>query len=173
MTKNPRVRTPRSKAGAKAGSLTGWIVVAMAVVAIGGGAWLFFGDDAGGEVDARNAELVALGKSVYARACASCHGANLEGEGEWRARKPDGSLRAPPHDATGHTWHHPDETLFGITKFGGQATAPPGFKSNMPAFKDQLSDREIWAVLSYITSRWPEHIRQRREVMKKNQRGSR
>jgi mono/diheme cytochrome c family protein len=31
----------------------------------------------------------------------------------------------------------------------------------MPAYKDTLSDREIWAVLAYIKSRWPEEIRER------------
>ena len=30
----------------------------------------------------------------------------------------------------------------------------------MPAFKDQLSDREIWAVLVYIKSRWSPRERQ-------------
>ncbi len=28
----------------------------------------------------------------------------------------------------------------------------------MPAFADQLSDREIWAVLAFIKSRWPADI---------------
>jgi mono/diheme cytochrome c family protein len=105
-----------------------------------------------------DAELVALGEQVYARQCASCHGADLEGQPDWQRQLPDGGMPAPPHDASGHTWHHPDVLLFGITKFGGQALAPAGFKSNMPAFADQLSDREIWAVLAFIKSCWPADI---------------
>lgn len=103
--------------------------------------------------------LVALGADVYAEHCASCHGAELEGESDWQRFLPDGGLPAPPHDASGHTWHHPDVLLFGITKFGGQALAPAGFKSNMPAFGERLDDREIWAVLAFIKSRWPAEIR--------------
>ncbi|HET6519497.1 MAG TPA: cytochrome c, partial [Geminicoccaceae bacterium] len=77
---------------------------------------------------------------------------------------PTGGLPAPPHDATGHTWHHPDRVLFGVIKEGGGAFAPPGVHSNMPAFGDLLNDREIRAVLAYIKSTWPPEIlaRQRR-----------
>ena len=65
-----------------------------------------------------NLELVALGKQVYATQCASCHGANLEGQTNWQVRGPDGKLPAPPHDQTGHTWHHSDAHLFELTKYG-------------------------------------------------------
>ena len=121
------------------------------------------------EADAGDPQLVALGERIYAENCASCHGADLEGEANWKRQLPDGSFRAPPHDATGHTWHHADQLLFEITKHGGQAAAPAGFKSNMPAFGDQLQDREIWAVLSFIKSRWPAEIQaaqQRRNPQK-------
>jgi mono/diheme cytochrome c family protein len=109
--------------------------------------------------DPNDPAMVALGEEIYAGHCASCHGAELEGQPDWQRPLPDGGLPAPPHDASGHTWHHPDDLLFGITKFGGQALAPAGFRSNMPAFGDQLGDREIWAVLAFIKSRWPAEIR--------------
>ena len=111
--------------------------------------------------DPSNAELVALGKKVYAAQCASCHGAKLEGEGNWRRRKPDGTLPAPPHDETGHTWHHPDWMLFEYTKYGGERFTRGVVKSAMPGFGDTLSDREIYAVLAYIKSLWPEDVRER------------
>ena len=64
-------------------------------------------------------------------------------------------MPAPPHDESGHTWHHPDHVLFGITKRGlVPPYAPAGYKSDMPAFADQLSDDEIWAVLAYIKGHW-------------------
>ena len=60
-------------------------------------------------------------------------------------------MPAPPHDDSGHTWHHPDEVLFGITKHGVVPPyAPPGYESDMPAFAGKLSDDEIRAVLAYI-----------------------
>jgi len=100
------------------------------------------------------------GELVYKRFCSLCHGANLEGQKNWRTRKPDGRLPAPPHDETGHTWHHADEILFGITKKGMVPPyAPPDYKSDMPAWEDTLSDDDIWAVITYIKSRWPEKAR--------------
>lgn len=113
----------------------------------------------GGEVG------LARGAEAYAQYCASCHGANLEGEPNWRERKPDGRLPAPPHDATGHTWHHPDAVLFETTKRGTAAVAPPGYESDMPGFADSLSDEEIRDVLAFIRSRWPAEIRARQAAI--------
>lgn len=104
---------------------------------------------------------VALGEVVYAENCAGCHGANLEGQPNWRQRNANGRLPAPPHNARGHTWHHDDETLFGITKLGTAKFTGLDIESDMPAYEDVLSDAEIWAVLAYIKSRWPLRIRQR------------
>jgi mono/diheme cytochrome c family protein len=105
--------------------------------------------------DPSDAAKVALGGKLYAEHCASCHGANLEGQANWRLRLPNGRMPAPPHDESGHTWHHPDHVLFGITKNG---LVPPyaaaDYQSDMPAFRDKLSDTEIWAVLAYLKSHW-------------------
>lgn len=102
---------------------------------------------------------VALGERIYVEACASCHGANLEGQPDWQTRNADGKLPAPPHDETGHTWHHPDAQLFAITKFGLAPIAGADYATDMPAFESTLSDAEILAALAYIKSRWPEQIR--------------
>ena len=69
-----------------------------------------------------------------------------------------GNFPAPPHDETGHTWHHADQWLFDIVKHGGKHHAPPRYRSAMPAYHDMLSDAEIWAVLAFIKSRWPTAI---------------
>ena len=111
--------------------------------------------------DAPSPARLALGRQVYEAHCASCHGAELEGEADWRKRRADGTLPAPPHDASGHTWHHPDQQLFAITKEGIAAFAPPGYKTTMEGYAGILSDEEIWAVLDYIKSRWPEDLRAR------------
>ena len=111
--------------------------------------------------DPGNPEQVARGKTVYAQQCAACHGANLGGQPNWQERLPSGRMPAPPHDASGHTWHHPDSVLFGITKHGlvPGKYAPPKYESDMPAFGDKLKDEEIWAVLAYIKNTWPDKIR--------------
>jgi mono/diheme cytochrome c family protein len=101
-------------------------------------------------------EQIVLGEAVYAQFCASCHGANLEGQPNWKVPLADGSLPAPPHDSSGHTWHHPDEILLDITVNGGD----PKYNSKMPAFKDQLSREQMVAVLEFIKSRWAREERE-------------
>lgn len=106
--------------------------------------------------DPRNAARVEIGAKVYGQHCAACHGPKLEGQPNWRVRLPNGRLPAPPHDESGHTWHHPDDVLFGITKHGlvPGKYAPQGYESDMPVFAGKLSDDEIWSVLAYIKSNW-------------------
>jgi len=101
---------------------------------------------------------VQLGSVLYDEHCASCHGQNLGGQPDWHKRDQDGYLPAPPHDETGHTWHHTDKYLFEMTKYGLQAFVGDGYKTRMPMYKDILSDSEIIAVLSFIKSRWPEEV---------------
>jgi mono/diheme cytochrome c family protein len=121
----------------------------------------------GPKADPQNADQVATGKRLYEQYCASCHGANLEGQPGWRARKPDGKLPAPPHDQSGHTWHHPDHALFGLVKNGMKPYAGANYQSDMPAFGGTLTDEQIWDVLAYIKSRWPERIQKAQEQMGK------
>ena len=65
-------------------------------------------------------------------------------------------MPAPPHDESGHTWHHADIVLFNITKFRlVPPHAPEGYQSDMPAWKETLKDEDIWAVLAFIKSTWP------------------
>ena len=106
-----------------------------------------------------NKETILLGKSVYVQNCASCHGVKLEGQKDWMSRLPDGLMPAPPHDETGHTWHHSDKYLFMITKYGIEDIIGQKYPNNMPAYKDILSDKEIISVLSYIKSTWPNKVK--------------
>jgi S-disulfanyl-L-cysteine oxidoreductase SoxD len=112
---------------------------------------------------------VSRGERIYVAQCAACHGAKLEGQADWRRRLPNGRMPAPPHDETGHTWHHADRALFAIVKDGlVPPYAPPNYQSDMPAFRGKLSDEEIWAVLAYIKSRWPAQIQPIRAEMTRN-----
>lgn len=98
---------------------------------------------------------VAQGETLYAQYCAQCHGASLEGAPEWKKPLPDGSLPAPPHDDSGHTWHHADKTLLDITLRGGQAVyGDANTKSNMPAFEGKLTADEAATILDFFKSRW-------------------
>ncbi len=118
-----------------------------------------------------SAERLAQGERLYQGHCASCHGADLEGEANWRQRRADGTLPAPPHDESGHTWHHPDQQLFAITKEGTAAFAPAGYQTNMLGFGDRLGDDEIRAVFDYIKSRWPPEVRARQAGTTRQSRG--
>ena len=106
----------------------------------------------------KNSTVVELGKLVYAEHCASCHGVVLEGQANWRQRDAEGYLPAPPHDETGHTWHHPDSYLFLMTKYGIEKIIGRLYPNNMPAYEDKLTDDEIIAALSYIKSTWSSRI---------------
>jgi mono/diheme cytochrome c family protein len=106
-----------------------------------------------------DSEAVALGRQVYEVQCASCHGVNLEGQANWQEPNPDGSFRAPPHDETGHTWHHNDAYLVESIKLGGGRLLADQGVSAMPSYENVLSDEEISAVLDYIKSSWPSDIR--------------
>ena len=118
-------------------------------------------------IDPTNAAQIASGKVVYEQFCASCHGVNLEGQPEWRTRLPNGRMPAPPHDESGHTWHHPDDMLVGITKVGlVPPYAPAGYQSDMPAFGSRLTDEQIRDALSYIGSRWPARVHEVRARQK-------
>lgn len=105
---------------------------------------------------------IAAGERLYAEHCASCHEAKLEGQPHWQIAGPDGVLPAPPHDETGHTWHHETQLLFDYVKLGGaetlRALGVEDVPSGMPAFGDAMSDNEIYDVLAFIRSTWPPRL---------------
>lgn len=149
------------------------IIVLALAIAIGAAIWAYAKatQDKTGEVQNNNPliviaaspEMTALGQNLYGQYCADCHGKNLEGQPNWRIKKADGSLPAPPHDASGHTWHHSDAMNFKYVKFGGQDNKEANFKTAMPPFNEVFSDAEIMAVLSYIKSQWPADIQAKRQ----------
>ncbi|MFC0808876.1 c-type cytochrome [Ensifer sp. P24N7] len=130
-------------------------------------AWVWLGER---RADEAQAATVRLGRTLYAQRCASCHGVKLEGQPDWKSPLPTGKMPAPPHDASGHTWHHPDSVLFRITREGPAAIVGSGYKSDMPRFGGVLSDEEIRAVLAFIKSTWPERERAYQEEMTRRKR---
>jgi mono/diheme cytochrome c family protein len=132
-------------------------VLAIAVLAVGipAAAWLVAGRRIA-------LERIGTGRQLYAEHCASCHGAELHGQPDWQIRLPNGRMPAPPHDASGHTWHHSDAQLFTIVK-KGVGTVVPGYDSDMPSFEAVLSDDEIRSALAFIKSTWPDREREYQE----------
>ncbi|SFD39159.1 Cytochrome c, mono-and diheme variants [Devosia psychrophila] len=98
------------------------------------------------------------GRLLYVERCASCHGEQLQGQPDWMKRLPNGRLPAPPHDASGHTWHHSDDQLMRIVR-DGLASIAPGYETDMPAFRAVLTEAEIRSVLDYIKTTWPDRER--------------
>jgi mono/diheme cytochrome c family protein len=146
----------------------GPIAAAVIITASMGAAlyWLYFdrATSVGQCPNLREARRIAAGKSGYGIYCASCHGSNLEGQPNWTTRLPNGRMPAPPHDDSGHTWHHSNEVLFALTKYGMKPPyAPVGYASDMPAFARTLSDDDIWNVLAFIQSRWSDQVRARHD----------
>jgi len=149
-------------------SRTGIVLLATVVAAgaaLGGWAWWR------GEGSSRSQDSIAgvladparirEGEAIYRQHCAACHGTELQGQPNWRQRNAAGRLPAPPHDDSGHTWHHPDTLLFEITRNGMKPpVAPPGYESDMPGFGASLDDGQIWSVLGFIASRWPQRERE-------------
>ncbi|MFC6670539.1 c-type cytochrome [Marinobacterium aestuariivivens] len=140
--------------------LLSWLVLVIGLSVIVASLALQWWPADSGRADPSDAAQVATGKTVYEASCASCHGGQLQGQPDWQKRLPSGRMPAPPHNQNGHTWHHPDRMLFGIIRDGMVPPwAPPDYESDMPGFGGRLSDDEIWAVLAYIKSRWPQKVR--------------
>ncbi|MBU2531841.1 MAG: cytochrome c [Alphaproteobacteria bacterium] len=152
----------------------GWFAAGLAVTTAV--LWSFSGAPLVGLIFASSASGgttgLAKGRRIYDEHCAACHGRQLEGQPDWQRRLPSGRLPAPPHDASGHTWHHSDKVLFRITKQGPAAIVGGGYESDMPGFGDVLSDAEIRAVIDFIKSTWPERERKIQERMNQQEKGS-
>jgi len=142
-----------------------WLGVAALLSGISYAVWLEFQTESSVAAESRwsaipytDKEAVAKGRELYMRSCAACHGADLKGQPNWRKRDSAGYLPAPPHDESGHTWHHEDQQLFVMVKEGVKAVVGDDYRTNMRAFGDQLSDDQIWSILAYIKSTWPQKI---------------
>ena len=90
---------------------------------------------------------IAEGKDLYERNCATCHGGDGMGDGDHaNALSPSPALLA-------YMIRRPiavDEYLLWSVSEGGAA-----FGSKMPAFKDKLSQDEIWKIVTYMRAGFP------------------
>ena len=95
--------------------------------------------------------LAARGEDKYLQYCAVCHGVDLRGAPNWQTPSEDGSYPPPPHDSSGHTWHHSDSVLTDLILNGSAFE-----QSRMPAFGDRLTEDDVVAILEYLKSEWGE-----------------
>jgi mono/diheme cytochrome c family protein len=104
-------------------------------------------------------EVIARGQQLYTQYCAACHGVDGVGQFPDAPLEPDATGRygAPPHNDSGHTWHHHDQLLLQIVREGGMGD-PSAFYP-MPAFGTQLSDEQIVSIIGYIKTLWTDEHR--------------
>ncbi len=101
-----------------------------------------------------DAKLLALGKKHYGISCAPCHGQELEGGGPVTYNDPTKDIRRFPIRAPGFKG---DGGVLAMKKMtDGQVynRVRNGFwlkdELHMPAYGATLTDRERWAVVSYV-----------------------
>jgi thiol:disulfide interchange protein DsbC len=96
-------------------------------------------------------DQLAKGEQLFQQKCASCHGANAELTIDWKKTDANGKYPPPPLNGTAHAWHHSLQQLSETIQRGGILLG-----GIMPAFRSELSDADIDAVISYFQSKWPE-----------------
>jgi mono/diheme cytochrome c family protein len=85
---------------------------------------------------ALDAESARRGKAIYLENCAACHGENIEG-----MKAEDVGLGMDTPNLIERLNTHADGDFFWKIQQG---------KGDMPSFKDNLSENQIWDVINYI-----------------------
>ena len=88
---------------------------------------------------------IAQGRNVFARNCTGCHGADGKATVDVVADATD--LTSPKLWKNGTT----EGEIFRSIREGQGAS--------MPTFKNQLKEEDIWHLVNYIRSLWPESVR--------------
>lgn len=90
-----------------------------------------------------NAESIEAGKKLYQLNCAKCHGPGGKGDGGMALSG------GTPSDLTDETWD------FGATDGEIFTSIRDGVSSDMLAYKDKLTDKQIWQLVVFIRSIGP------------------
>ncbi|CAI8823967.1 cytochrome c [Pseudomonas sp. GW531-T4] len=96
--------------------------------------------------DVSAARLDSPGAHTYVTRCASCHGLDGQGQAEWM----------PPLAGATSALAKENASAINITLNGSQRVVAAGVPDayRMPAFREQLSDREIAEVLTFVRGTW-------------------
>jgi mono/diheme cytochrome c family protein len=86
------------------------------------------------------AESTSNGAAVFAKQCASCHGAAGKGDGAMAAK-----LKSKPSDLTDGEWKHgpSDGEIFTLIRDGAK-------NAGMKAFRGALTESQMWDLVNYI-----------------------
>jgi len=107
--------------------------------------------------------VIDQGRVLFSDNCAVCHGDKAQGTvREWQKPDASGKYPPPPLNGTAHTWHHPIGALGKTIRNGTLSIG-----GSMPPWKDKLSEDEIFSIIMYVSSLWPDEIYQ--AWMKRNQ----
>ncbi|GHD56490.1 hypothetical protein GCM10017083_36550 [Thalassobaculum fulvum] len=165
---------PLGRLGRRLGPKGRFLVVAVFIgvaITMGSIYWDRWSNESATAADHANPAQVALGHTLYDQHCAFCHGPDLAGKPGWDGDYPSGGRPPLPLDGTGAIARLGDRDLFDVTKFGGQPFSPPTYKNDMPGFEGRLADADIWAILAFVKSRWPEEVRERQKEAAKEREG--
>ena len=98
--------------------------------------------------------ILEQGKTIFKANCAACHGDNAQGTvTNWQQRDANGKFPPPPLNGTAHTWHHPIGGLAHTIRKGTLAIG-----GTMPAWEDKLSDDDVFSIILWLSSLWPDEI---------------
>ncbi len=87
-----------------------------------------------------------VGQSLYVPSCAGCHGE--QGEGFISA------IPAPALNSGGTLWQQTDQQIYDWIANGKLDSNDP-----MPAYGNQFSEDQIWAIVAYLHTLWSEEQR--------------
>ncbi|HWQ34124.1 MAG TPA: cytochrome c [Blastocatellia bacterium] len=96
----------------------------------------------------QNDETIEAGKKLYQRHCASCHGPQGRGDGS------QALAGGTPSDLTDETWDYgsSDGEIFVAIR--------DGVSADMLAYKDKLTEKQIWQLVTFIRSIGPKPARE-------------
>ncbi|CAG1013225.1 MAG: cytochrome c [Anaerolinea sp.] len=112
-----------------------------------------------------DSDQLTRGREIYLQNCAACHGAEGRGQFPEAPFQPDstGRIGAPPHNDTGHSWHHSDVLLIRYVTEGGFSDLTRFYL--MPPFGDVLTDEQIMLVIAHIKTLWTDEQRARQRQL--------
>lgn len=86
------------------------------------------------------------GGAIYTAKCGSCHGPNGQGQGRW----------IPPLAGASSAMMGESDTVVNVTLNGSARVILDGIPDSyrMPSYRNQLSDKEIAEVLSFVRGSW-------------------
>ncbi|HEU4760546.1 MAG TPA: CopD family protein, partial [Dehalococcoidia bacterium] len=102
---------------------------------------------ASGNPIAPTGDSIAIGRSLFATKCATCHGPSGHGDGPQAP-----ALEVPPADFRQHVPYHSDEFFFQVIS--------NGLGTFMPPFAAQLSAEERWHLINFLKSEFGQNAEQ-------------